>query len=410
MRHFLILFITALTLSNAYGISEFTSASDSIGIKVINNRTYILHKVDKGDNLTTIANRYGVTITQVREANSNVDDKIKIGSILMVPLLKKNPVVATQNDNDTGLVKRLYTVKSGDYLYKVARDFKMEVKRLKELNQLESETLNEGQQLIVEIPVEALQVQAQTQTDNFNQQAIEQQNTNEQINTNNVQPNTNTTMPVVSTENANASMNPASALTRVPKVHAAQEGEYLFALGRNLNVNLDSVRTWNYMEPADNITLNQQVIVGYNYFDSKGNLILSTGADIADVNGFKASAIDAGNSQLTETQGAANLSTLTPEVKLGNIPQNTKEEGIGMKISGNDASANQVVGLHKTAEYGTYIKVTNPSNGRTTAVKIIGKLPADAANSQVVIMLSSAACQRIGVLNNQFPVVLEYNK
>ncbi|UZR96073.1 LysM peptidoglycan-binding domain-containing protein [Chondrinema litorale] len=406
MRHFLILFITALTLSNAYGTSEFTNASDSIGIKVINNRTYILHKVDQGDNLTTIANRYGVTITQVREANSNVDDKIKTGSILMVPLIKKNPVVTTQDDSDTGLVKRLYTVKAGDYLYKVARDFKMDVKRLKELNQLESETLNEGQQLIVEIPSEALQ--AKTQDNTFNQQAVEQQNTNQQNNTNNAQPNN--TMPVVSTENANASMNPASALTRVPKVHTALEGEYLFALGRNLNVNLDSVRTWNYMEPADNITLNQQVIVGYNYFDSKGNLILSTGADIADVNGYKASTIDAGNSQLANSQGTGNLNSLTPEVNLSNIPQNAREEGIGMKISGNDASANQVVGLHKTAEYGTYIKVTNPSNGRTTAVKIIGKLPADAANSQVVIMLSSAACQRIGVLNNQFPVVLEYNK
>ena len=398
MRYFLIFFIATISLSNAYGFEYFNSASDSIGIKIINNRTYILHKVDQGDNLTFVANRYSVTIDQIKNANRNLDETLKIGSIIMVPLVKKSYTETAMDES--GLIKRLYTVKAGDYLYKVARDFKMDVKRLKELNQLEGEVLNEGQQLIVEIPAAALQ--AQTQNNIASKQNTNQQNVE-------ISAQTNNTSPVVNTQNASASMNPANTLTRIPKVHTAQEGEYLFALGRNLNVNLDSVRVWNYMDPADNITLNQQVIVGYNYFDSKGNLILSTGADIADVNGFKANTIDAGNSQLNN-QGTGNLNTLTPEVNLNNIPKNTKEEGIGMKISGNDTSANQVVGLHKTAEYGTYIKVTNPSNGRTTAVKIIGNLPSNVANNQVVIMLSNAACQRIGVLNNQFPVVLEYNK
>ncbi|MEM1135992.1 MAG: LysM peptidoglycan-binding domain-containing protein [Bacteroidota bacterium] len=391
MRYFFVLITSMFIFANAYGSISFSAPTDSIGIKIINNRTYILHKVNPGDNLTAVAKRYGVTVNEIKNANRSIGDNLTVGIIILVPLVKKTYVEMAMDE--AGLVKRLYTVKAGDYIYKIARDFNMDAKRLKELNQLESEVLNEGQQLIVEVPATALQTEETTVEEAFNYSTSQ-----------------SNTAPVVNTENANASMNPAEALTRVPKVHKVLEGEYLFSLGRNFNVNLDSVRVWNYMEPADNISLGQDVIVGYNYFDSKGSLVLSTGADIPDVNGAKGSNIQAGKSELGN-QGTSSLNSLTPEVKLGNIPKNTKEQGIGMKISGNNASANQIVGLHKTAPYGTYIKVTNPSNGRSTAVKIIGKLPTSVTqNNQLVIMLSTAACQRIGVLNNQFPVVLEYNR
>ena len=401
MRYFLILFFSVLLLNGwqTRASSFFDSPSDSIGIKIVNNRTYILHKVSPGDNLNQISSRYGVSQEEIKNANRNIGETLSVGSILLVPMARKSYSDVAMDE--AGMVKRIYTVAAGDYLYKIARDFNMEVKRLKELNELESEVLTAGQQLIVEVPIEALQ-QNNVQNDNnsvsSNANTINQQYTN-----------TNTN-PVVNSQNANASMNPASQLTRVPKVHTVQEGEYLFSLGRNLNVNLDSVRVWNYMAPADNISLDQEVIVGYNYFNSTGSLVLSTGADIADVNGFKASNVNAGTSDLGN-QGTTSLSTLTPEVTLNNIPKSTTEEGIAMRITGNSSSANQIVGLHRTAPYGTYMKVTNPSNGRSTSIKIIGAIPENAVpNDNVVIMLSPAACQRIGALNNQFLVNLTYNK
>jgi|GEM_PF-4884856 len=396
MRYFLILLFSVFGFIQHINANHlYTNPTDSIGIKVINNRTYILHKVNPGDEINTVAARYGVTSSEIKEANKNIqNDNLTVGAIILVPLARRSYANTSVDEAalEAAFIKRVYTVESGDYIYKIARDFNMDVKRLKELNELESEVLTAGQQLIVEIPAAALQ-----------------ENNNNVTASNNTD-NQNETSPVINTANANASMNPANQLTRVPKVHTVQEGEYLFSLGRNLNVNLDSVRVWNYMEPADNISLNQEVIVGYNYFNATGNLILSTGADIADVNGYKAGNVEGGTSDIGN-QGTTSFSTLTPEVKLNNIPKNVSEQGVAMRITGNDASANQIVGLHKTAPYGTYIRVTNPSNGRNIAVKIIGTIPENTTpNNQVIIMLSAAACQRIGALNNQFPVSLSYNK
>mgnify|MGYP001043411028 CR=1 FL=1 len=407
MRYFLFFVISALFNSwHAQASDYYMSPTDSIGIKIVNNRTYILHKVGPSESLEVIANRYGVAANEIKNANRDMGASPTVGAIILVPMARRN--YAETAMSESGMIKRIYTVKAGDYLYKIARDFDMDVKKLKELNELESEVLTAGQQLIVEIPTEALQ-QNNVQSNNNANMA---NSNNNSVNTNmaNQQATNNNTDPLVNTQNANASMNPASQLTRVPKIYKVQEGEYLFSLGRNLNVNLDSVRIWNYMAPADNVSLNQDVIVGYNYFDPMGKLVLSTGADIADVNGFQSSSVDAGKSDLGN-QGTTTLSTLTPEVQLNNIPTSTTEEGIAMRITGNSSSTNQIVGLHKTAPYGTYIKVTNPSNGRTTAVKVIGAIPENAVpNDNVIIMLSPAACQRIGAINNQFLVKLSYNK
>ena len=55
------------------------------------------HQINKGENLTTIAKKYGVTVEELQKANNMKDDKIKAGDQIKIP--KKKAAATTKNTN-----------------------------------------------------------------------------------------------------------------------------------------------------------------------------------------------------------------------------------------------------------------------------------------------------------------------
>ena len=51
----------------------------------------------------------------------------------------------------------------------------------------------------------------------------------------------------------------------------------------------------------------------------------------------------------------------------------------------------------------------NMMNGKTVTVKVIGKLPATSENEHVLIKISSAAANKLGVLDERFLAALYYD-
>lgn len=92
------------------------------------------HIVKKGDTLSSIAKRYGISIPELKEINGIESKRLKIGQKI---LLKK-----------TG--PRTYTVRKGDNIWKIAKRFNMDVDELMELNELDSDELKPGQKLVLE--------------------------------------------------------------------------------------------------------------------------------------------------------------------------------------------------------------------------------------------------------------------
>ena len=109
--------------------------------------TYI---VKKGDTLYSIANRYNISVDELKRINNLTSNTLSIGQ-----MLKLSDVVQDDSNNQ---LNNTYTVKSGDTLYKIATQNNTTVDILKELNNLSSNTLSIGQVLklpsteIIEIP------------------------------------------------------------------------------------------------------------------------------------------------------------------------------------------------------------------------------------------------------------------
>ena len=98
------------------------------------------YTVKKGDSLYSIAKQFGLTVQQLRDLNQLTTDVLQIGQTLRVKPLDTSP---PSQEGQT------YTVKSGDSLWSIARDFNITVQELKAANNLTSDILQIGQILVI---------------------------------------------------------------------------------------------------------------------------------------------------------------------------------------------------------------------------------------------------------------------
>ena len=124
------------TVSNLKSLNNLSSDVLQIG-QVLNvpsssvsaGNTYT---VKSGDSLWNVANRYGISVAELKSLNNLSSDVLQIGQVLNVP-----------SSNN------VYIVKSGDSLWSIANRYGTSVSELKSLNNLSSNSLTIGQELIL---------------------------------------------------------------------------------------------------------------------------------------------------------------------------------------------------------------------------------------------------------------------
>ena len=213
-----ILFLTSL----AGGLEA--GPTDSIGSEVINGKVYVLHLVESGESVYSIATKYGSGMREIVTVSPEVKKGLKEGMVIKVPYSGRKEKSKINNGNE------FHIVKAGETLYGISRTYDVTVDQIMEWNSLKSSALNIGQKLKV----------------NGAKGASE---------------------PVkVKIEKGNQS-------------HSVTQGEGLYGIARIYNITVDDIIKWNQLQ-STSLRVGQKLIVGIS---ANANYVHPTKIDSSQV-------------------------------------------------------------------------------------------------------------------------------
>lgn len=113
------------------------------------------HTVRRGETVASVAKRYGVTVTEVIEANNLPDDRrLKVGQTLLVPTptarVGERPELSRSKKDSPPSAGQTYTVREGETLWELAKRFGTTSAEIRTANQMQAhDRLAIGQKLII---------------------------------------------------------------------------------------------------------------------------------------------------------------------------------------------------------------------------------------------------------------------
>lgn len=110
--------------------------------------------VEKGDNLGTIAKKYGVTVDQIKEWNNLEETRVLFGSKLKLIRGENAPIETKAEKAEQQIASaasvRQYLVKKGDSLFSIAKKSGVTVENIKEWNDISNENIKPGMKLKIQ--------------------------------------------------------------------------------------------------------------------------------------------------------------------------------------------------------------------------------------------------------------------
>ena len=147
---------TLYGISNQYGVSVTELASlNGVDAKTLqigqtliipsksgtNPDNMFLYSVKKGDTLYSIGKRYNVSVDDIKKLNYLTNNNLYIGQVLRIPEMYTKP-------EDMYVPEYInYTVKKGDTLYSIAKQYDTDINTIMQDNGLTSNVLSIGQNL-----------------------------------------------------------------------------------------------------------------------------------------------------------------------------------------------------------------------------------------------------------------------
>ena len=221
------------------------------------NQKYI---VKKGDTLYGISNQFGVSVTELAELNGIKGSNLQIGQELLIP------GVSGTNPNNMFM----YTVKSGDTLYGIARKYNTTVDEIMKLNYFTSTILQPGQ--VIRIP-EMYFKEEEIYMPNYVNYTVKKGDTLYSIARNN-----NVSVDTLIKDNGLTSNTLSIGQTiriRTPQMEVIEEcfgpsysentyivkkGDSLYSIARNFNTTVQSIKTKNNLK-SNTLSIGQKLII-----------------------------------------------------------------------------------------------------------------------------------------------------
>ena len=335
--------------SCSFFVHARTSPSDSVGIRTIDQKHYIIHKVERGETIYALSRRYKVDVQSIFNANPGSMNGINVGQELKIPT-QIIPQEGTPTIQEAQKDRIVHTVATGESLYTIGQKYSVNINDIKQWNNLRNNTLSIGQKLTIYLAPEI--------ASEINKQKKIRE-------------------------------------TKGKKIHVVSRGETLYSISNKYNISQSDLKDWNRLESTI-ISIGQELIVGYSEGDNQTPVIVQDiEVEEEAAEDVEVQTIVVPESEMTKAEDTRDFKKVT-------------EKGIAQVIDGSE-STNKYLALHRKAAIGTIMQIKNEMNDLTVFVRVIGKIPDTDANKNIMIKVSKVAYDRLGAIDEQFPVEITYH-
>lgn len=136
--------------------------TDSIGVEKSNGKSFIIHKVERGQTLFSISRQYKIKPADIYAFNPEAAPGLKLGMLIKIPskqtiaqLPKKEQITPSTQTKSVSKVNnpvKKHKVEKGQGLYAIAKMYGASIAEVKNWNKMSSNELKVGQVLIVSSP------------------------------------------------------------------------------------------------------------------------------------------------------------------------------------------------------------------------------------------------------------------
>ncbi|MEQ8241524.1 MAG: LysM peptidoglycan-binding domain-containing protein [Cyclobacteriaceae bacterium] len=365
---YLFVFLILLTFGS------LASERDSVELKKNKGDWFIVHIVDQGETLYSLARRYQSNVSEIISENEIENNQISLFQKLLIPVSKEYAKAGKRQSNKADelpeqkkesvelesaevVIKdfdstRIHVVKPKETLYSISRIYSVTLDDLRTWNNLESDGLDIGQ--IIKVT-----------PDNLSSIVIEDVEADSILK---VSAKKELSSPKKVVEDQ-------SGFT----VYLVQNGDIIESIASKFAVRPDSILHWNKLQ----------------------NTYLAIG-------------------QKLMIKGAIDSLAQTQVIKKTELPYGTRrkivdqsgfskviEEGIALSIDSPMQSEKALV-MHRTQAIGSMLEVRNLMNNKKILVKVVGTLPETGLNKNTLIRLTPVGFKRLGVIDSRARVEVTY--
>ncbi len=287
--------------------------------------------------------------------------------LFLLPMIAHSMVDSVGVEQVDGKRYILHKVEKAEGLYGIARKYGTTPSIIQEINQLETTILELGQ--VLKVPAKVTKGVASTQ--NIKNETSKEKIKPEQI-----------------------IQNPKLNISQYG-IHTVKKGETLYKIASKYGISVTELKEINQLK-SNTLNYNQKLKV-----PKIGNVIANP--DI-----IEPTEEEEKNVRVEVSKGVADAKVSTRDNKYLNSTD-FSETGIAGWINDKTINGKKSIALHKSAPIGTIIRVTNLMNNKSVYVKVIGTLPETGDNENVIIVLSKAAVNMLGVIDQKFRVNLNYS-
>lgn len=406
---------------------------DSIGVKVENGKTYILHEVDPGETLTRISKRYGVAIAVIQSANGMENASLSVGQVLRVPskavapapgseqsehMAKpmappksaRNPLRNARTSRQIGSTPaQRHTVAKGETMYALSRKYGVTVEQLSKWNSLDGTALRVGQQLIVRPP-------SATATTPVPEKKAEPATTPAP----NPKDSTTPTPKPSPAATPTATPKPETTASKSNTVHTVAAGETLYAIARKYGTDVKELRRLNRLTTStvkvgQKLHVSNATVPNPNQGTSLINMIDEVEEDADGAADAKTDSLETVREEFSDlkvltTTGVMKIpesavATLYKDRYSGKQFQRVQETGTVGKIEDFSTDQTRFYAFHKYLPVGAYIRVDYPDKRQSILVEVASKLPETDTN---VIRLTSRCFENLMMQEEGAEVRIRY--